>query len=176
MKRTDNKKVTLGGYNFYIHPFGAMRAANISGELVGFASPLIAALVSLLGDNDENESVSSVLEMDISEAARYVVPAFNGIKGDTVEKLLRLLLIKYQNIAFDTDEDKVTSWLDENDLDMIFVGQLQNMYMLAWEVIKVNFGGFFDLLSSQSGNQERLLGAISALKNTEHSTLQDSMI
>ena len=168
MTRSDNKKVTIGGYNFYIYPFGAMRSANISGELVGFASPLIAAIISLIGGTDGNNESGSILDMDIEDAAKFIVPAFRGINGDTVEKLLRMLLIKYRNISFDTDEDKTCDWLDENDLDKIFVGQLQNMYMLAWEVIKLNYGGFFDLLSSQSGNQEKLLGAISTLRTMEN--------
>ena len=176
MKRSDNKKVSLGEYNFYIYPFGAMRAAKISGELIGFASPLLAALVSLVGGTNDGEAIGSVMDMDTTEAVKYIVPAFNGIKGDDVEKLLRLLLIKYQNIAFDTDEDKVTDWLDENALDMIFIGKLTDMYLLAWEVIKLNFGGFFEKLSNRLGDQDGLLGNALTLINTERSTNRDSAI
>lgn len=167
MKRSDNKKVSLDGYNFYIYPFGAMRASKISGDLIGFASPLIAAIISLVGGNESDDAIGSVLDMDIADASKFVIPAFRGINGDDVEKLLRLLLIKYQNISYDTDDDRACNWLDENALDEIFVCRLQDMYMLAWEVIKMNFGGFFELLSSQSGSQEGLLGVVSKLRNTE---------
>ena len=168
MKRDDNKKVTLGGYNFYIYPFGAMRAAHISGDLFGVAAPLVAAIASLLSANGLDDSNESIMDMDAGKAIRYIIPAFSTINGETVEKLIRLLIIKYQNVAYDTDEDQVAKWLDENEVDIVFRRDLPNLYMLAWEVIKLNFGGFFEMLSNLFGEQDGVLAETTTLRRMEN--------
>ena len=172
MKMREPTKVTIGDYNFYIHPFGAMKSANISGELVGFISPIIGALVALVGG--DTADMDSVFDMNIEDAAPVIIKAFSTINGETVEKLLTTLIIANKNIAFDTDEDQKVEWLDKFNVDDLFVGDIQNMYLLAWEVIKVNYKGFFSKISDLFGSQGNLREAIKNLATTETLTPEDS--
>lgn len=55
LKQLEPKKETIGGLNFYIRPFPAMVAANLTGDLASLLTPVLAALMPLVGNSD-NES------------------------------------------------------------------------------------------------------------------------
>lgn len=44
LKQLEPKKETIGGLNFYIRPFPAMVAANLTGDLASLLTPVLAAL------------------------------------------------------------------------------------------------------------------------------------
>ena len=68
-----------------------------------------------------------------------------------VERLMKELLINYKNIAYD-NEDGETERLTFDSANEVFCGEFQDMLLLCWEVIKINFGGFFKKIAGQSGN------------------------
>ena len=41
LKQMEPTKETVGGYNFYIKPFAAFKAANLTGELASVLAPLL---------------------------------------------------------------------------------------------------------------------------------------
>jgi len=148
LKQTTTKKVTVGGTDFHIKPFGAFKAANISGELASLATPLIAALVPLVGDD------TGIMDIDLEKAAPGISGAFSGISGDKVEKLLKRLLISDRNISVEIEDDSgevKAKILDEDLANEIFCSDVQDMYLLAFEVIRLNFSGFFEKVAPLFG-------------------------
>lgn len=147
LKQIEPKKVRLCDVDFAIFPFGAMKAANLSGELGRFFGPLVAGFLPLIGSDDD------VLSMDLTQAMPMITGAFSVLDGDTVEKLLRKLLLG-GNVACSYINDKgdeVQSKLTQDLLDNIFCQNVDDLYRLAVEVINLNYSGFFKKLLNQSG-------------------------
>jgi hypothetical protein len=146
MKQHTTSEKEIGGRTFYIRPFPAFTAANISGELAGVLAPALAGLAPIALSGGE----SDVMNLDVSSFSG----ALSGLSGDKVERLLKKLLTQNNNISVDvTDEDGNTKVkpLDNDLANEIFCGSAQDMFILAVEVINVNFRGFFEKLGNLSG-------------------------
>ena len=83
-----------------------------------------------------------------------------GFSGSKVESMMKKLLIAHKNVVVELpvmDEDDVeTGEYSQEILDMdivneIFCGDVQNMFILAFYVIRLNFNGFFERLAGPSG-------------------------
>lgn len=151
MKLQDPKEVTIDGTKFFIRPLPAFKAANISGEVIKVLAPIIGSLLPLLSSEDD------VMDVEIQEAAPVLAHGFESFSGDACESLLRKLLINYKNVAVEIDGERDAKLLDEDLSNEIFCGDAQNMYVLAFHVIKVNYSGFFGKLGTQSGGVKDLV-------------------
>lgn len=171
-------KKQIGEYIFYIYPFSAFKSANISGELVSLLSPiLVSVLPALAGDGgDSNNDEASIFDMDISKAMPSIMNACSSLDGDKVENIVKKLICKSQNISYEHEREQKVAWLDEEAADDVFTGNVEDMFILAFEVIKLNFKGFFKKLGNLSGNQGKLLSQMESLKNTAASTKANSAI
>ena len=78
--------------------------------------------------------------------------AVSGLSCSVVETLLRQLLVDYGNIAYDDPETGSTMKLTVDKANELFCGEVQDMFILAVEVIKVNYNGFFRKLAAQFGS------------------------
>ena len=127
IKQIEPNRVSLCGVDFAIYPFGAMKAANLSGELGKFLGPIVAGCLPLIGSNDDD-----VLSMDLKDAMPLITGAFSTLDGDTIEKLFRKLLLQ-QNISCSyTDPatgQPVQTWLTQDVLDQIFCQNVDDMYL-----------------------------------------------
>lgn len=162
LRQTEPIRETVGGYDFYICPFPAFRAANLTGELAAILMPVLAALVPLVEKGGKNKD-DGLMDIDVSEAAPEIGKAFEGISGDKLEVLLRKLLVVNRNIIVELENDqtgeKEQEYLTEDIANELFCGELQNMFILAFHVIKYNFNGFFKkagTLSGKAGAVEKL--------------------
>lgn len=88
LKQMEPTKETVGGYNFYIKPFAAFKAANLTGELASVLAPLLGALAPLVSDQKEG----SLMDVDAAQAAEALSNCTN-ISGDKMEKLMQKLLL-----------------------------------------------------------------------------------
>ena len=156
LKQLEPTIVTIGDVKFYICPFPAMKAANISGELTTLLSPLLGALTPILDKIDDSEADSDNGKSFLDENAGEVLGSVMtnvSVKGDDVERLMKKLLlgghisVEYEGDDGNTVGEKLTADL----LNELFCGNVQDMYVLCWHVIKTNFGGFFKKLSALSG-------------------------
>lgn len=136
----------IDGNTFYIRPFAAFTAANISGDLAAVLAPAIAGLAPLAMSAGGTES--DVMNLDVSSFSG----AMAGLSGDKVEGLLKKLLTKHNNISVETDDG--VKPLDNDLANEIFCGAAQDMFILAVEVINVNYKGFFKKLAGQFGLQK----------------------
>lgn len=77
MRRMQTIEKVIGENTFYIRPFGAFAAANISGELAALLSPILAGIAPLFGGLDTgdggSDAAANPLDMDIEEAT--ITPA-----------------------------------------------------------------------------------------------------
>ena len=149
----------LAGYVFYIRPFAAFVSSSVFTDILSIISPLAMSLLPALFDDDGDGEEKSLLDMDLEKAAPFVIKAFSSLSSDKMDKTLRALLIREKNIhvgeANGRSDD--VSLLDYDTANAIFIGNIADMYLLAFEVIKINYGNFFEKLSTLSGSPGGLL-------------------
>ena len=154
MKQMEVTKKKIGDNTFYIRPFPAFTAANISGELSSVMAPIIGGLAGLMDGRDADE----LMDMDLTEAVPSITEALGSIDGDKVEHLMQRLLITYKNVSVSgvaTDGENVP--LDMDTANEIFCGEIDEMILLCAEVVKVNYGGFFKKVAGRSGSLQELI-------------------
>ena len=150
------KRVTIGECDFAIFPFPAFTASTISGDLAKFFGPLIAGFLPLLGGEQTEEVIDSVMQMKVDDLVPSFIKAIQTLDGVSVHNILKELLVDYKNISVEYREDNgemVQSQLTYELANQIFVGGLDEMIRLAAEVVKLNFGDFFGKLFRQYGNR-----------------------
>ena len=153
----------IGDAKFYIRPFPAFTAANISGDLAAVLTPMLGALASLIGEKADEESAKqkkpvNVLDIEVEDAVPALSQAFSGLSGDKFERLMKKLLVDHQNISVEAEatEGRVTI-MNYDIANEVFCGDVQDMYILCWEVIKINFQGFFKKIGAQFGGLQGVL-------------------
>jgi len=163
LRQLEPHKVTVGEYNFYIKPFPAFTTANLTGELASMLTPILAALLPLVGGDNEGEEDgedNGLMDVDVDKAAESISHCMDGFSGKKVETLLKKLLVAYRNIfvelPVEDEDDMATGEYEQEVLDMdlaneLFCGEVQDMFVLAFHVIKLNFNGFFKKLGGQYG-------------------------
>lgn len=155
MKQLETTKVKVGGMNFYIKPFGAFTAANLTGELASVLAPLLGALAPLVTKDGD------LMDVDAGEAAKAMSGCTN-LDGNKLEKLMRKLLIGGHIVVevFDDDGNLDAQVLDNDIANEVFCGEVQDMFVLCFHVIKLNFNGFFKKIAAQSGKAKSTMAAM----------------
>ena len=150
----------VGGRKFYIRPFPAFKAANLTGELASVLAPVLGALAAIIGEDDgkdENgeKKEMSLLDIDAGKAAS-AISGCTAIDGDKLEKLMQKLLLGGHIATEIEDEDGNVEGarLNEDIANEIFCGEVQDMFILCFHVIKLNFNGFFKRFAILSGKAE----------------------
>lgn len=155
MKQLEAKAVTVGENIFHIRPFPAFKAANISGQLATLVTPILGGLLPMVGKGKDGK----MMDINLDEAAPAITGAFSTLSGDKLEELLHELLTKNNNVSVDDPETGKATLLTEDLANELFCADVQEMFLLAFEVIKINFSGFFAKLGNQFG------GALGVLKD-----------
>lgn len=145
-KMMDPVQKEVGGHSFYVYPFPAFKAANISGEVTALVTPLLASVAAALGMG----GIQNMMDMDMKEAAPHIAGAFSMLSGDKVEMLMRKLLLS-ENVGVHPEGSESAQWLTEELCNEVFCGNTQDMFILAFYVIKVNFSGFFESFGNLFG-------------------------
>lgn len=145
LNQLDFHSKTIGDNTFYIRPLPAFKAANLSGELAAVLLPLISGIAPLVSSDKGLDDLNS------DEVAPVVTGAFSSLSGDKVESLLKKLLVQGKTVSVETPDNDDARLLTEDLANEVFSANVQDMFVLAFEVIKTNFGGFFDKISALSG-------------------------
>lgn len=152
MKQVDVTMKKIGDTKFYITPFPAFTAARISGELSAVLAPMLGSLSPLLGGDDAgNISADSIMNLDMDTILPPLADALGKLDGVQFEHLAKALLVDYKNIAYDT-EDGETERLTYDAANEIFCADIMGMIMLGVEVVRINFGNFFEKIAGQFGS------------------------
>lgn len=162
MKQMEVTEKTIGENTFYLKPFPAFVAVNISGELAAILTPMLGGIAALVGATSNGsgteEKPDSIMDVEIEDALPALSQAFSGLSGDKFERLMKKLLIDHKNISVEGEATDGDAKLLTYDLaNEVFCGDVQDMYILCFEVIRLNFKGFFTKLGAQFGNLKDLL-------------------
>lgn len=151
-KLAEPRVVNVGDNTYYIRPLPAFRAANLTGELSALVMPLLSGFAPLIGAVD-TDSDKSILDVDINDPSivTAIATAFSSISGDKVEAILKHLLITGKNIAVETPDSADPKILTEDLANEMFCTDVQDMFVLAYEVIRTNYNGFFEKLAARFG-------------------------
>ena len=153
MKQLEPREVKVGENIYYIRPLPAFKAANLTGELAALVLPLVSGLAPLIAAVDPDKEDNGLLD------------------GDKVEKILRHLLLSGNNISIEVPGEK-TRLLSEDLANEVFCTDVQDMFILAFEVIRTNYNGFFKKLAARFGKVVEGLKKKAAAQNaTATSTL-----
>jgi len=158
MKQTEVIEKRIGENTFYLRPFGAFIAANLSGELMAILTPIIGAIAPIIsgamGENPQSAEDFDIMKLDTDSALPALSKALSSLSGDDFEALMKKLLITYRNVSVEGPvTDGMTKQLDYDLANEVFCGELQDMLVLCFEVLKLNFGGFFAKLFARFGVQ-----------------------
>lgn len=160
MKQLESREVTVGENIFYIRPLPAFKAANLSGELAALVLPLVTGLTSLIPAGTTAENMGNGLfDIDVKDAGPAISAAFSSLSGDKIEAILKHLLIAGKNISVEVPGERVQV-LTEDLANEVFCEDVQDMFILAFEVIRTNYNGFFKKLGGRFGP------VVEALKQT----------
>lgn len=160
MKQLESREVTVGENIFYIRPLPAFKAANLSGELAALVLPLVTGLTSLIPAGTTAENMGNGLfDIDVKDAGPAISAAFSSLSGDKIEAILKHLLIAGKNISVEVPGERVQI-LTEDLANEVFCEDVQDMFILAFEVIRTNYNGFFKKLGGRFGP------VVEALKRT----------
>ncbi len=147
LKQIEPTTVEVSGIKFIITPFSAFKAANISGELATVLAPVFGTLLPLV-KNQKNE----IGDIDVEDATK-AISSCAAINGDKLEALMKKLLLN-GNVSVEMNDENGEADVQRLDIDVaneVFCGEVQDMFRLCFEVIKVNYSGFFEKLLNRSG-------------------------
>jgi hypothetical protein len=142
----------MGGHTYFVRPFGGWKSANMSGEIFALLTPILASVAPLVNGGVNTEGGVSILDIDAEKAAPAIANAMSGLSGDKVEKLMKKLLVDYQNISVQLEGKNDAELLTADLADELFCGETQDMFILVFDVIKANYSSFFKRLGGQFGN------------------------
>lgn len=85
---------------------------------------------------------------------------------------MKKLLVNSKNISYEGIDDEKPQLLTYDALNEIFCGNVQDMFVLAFKVIKLNYSGFFGKLTSRFGSLAGLAKKLEKMESegTETST------
>lgn len=144
-----SKEVLIDGTSFYISPFPVFTAARITAQLSKTLSPVLGGLIALLGDDESAEVPSD--KQEIINAIPAFSASMESLNPAEFERLARELLVNSRNIAFKNREFPDGEVLNEDMINALFAGNTQNMYILAFYVLRENFSVFFEKFENLSG-------------------------
>ena len=172
LKQMEVTEKKIGDSTFYIKKFPAFTAANISGELVSVLAPVIGGIAAVAGkDIADGDKQANILDTDIEDALPAFSQAFSSLSGDKFERLMKKLLIDHKNVSVESEVTEGNVKLLTYDLaNEVFCGDVQDMFILCLEVIKLNFNGFFKKMAAQFGGLTEALKKAQNTKNGENST------
>lgn len=169
MKQMEVTEKQIGENIFYLKPFPAFVAVNISGELAAILTPMLGGVAALVGTKkptgelgaeiggEAGDSIGGILDANIEDALPVLSQAFSGLSGDKFERLMKKLLIDSRNVSVEGEAtDGNVKTLTYDLANEVFCGDVQDMYILCFEVIKLNFSGFFKKLGAQFGSLKDL--------------------
>lgn len=166
LKRMEAQDVSIGEIRFKVRPLGAMNAAYVFGDVTAIVLPIMGTVAVSSGNDDEASGMEMFQGMNLDSES--LANALGKINGQKLTALLDELVLKYGNVSFQ-DEDDHWAVLTRSDFDEIFCADLIGAVKLCAAVIRQNYSGFFDGLSTLFGNL--MSGTQAALsKNTEVST------
>ena len=145
LKRMEAQDVSIGEIRFKVRPLGAMNAAYVFGDVTAIVLPIMGTVAVSSGNDEEASGMEMFQGMNLDSES--LANALGKINGQKLTALLDELVLKYGNVSFQ-DEDDHWVVLTRSDFDEIFCADLIGAVKLCAAVIRQNYSGFFDGLST----------------------------
>lgn len=169
LKQLEVTEFQLDDHTFYVKPFPAMKSASISTDVAKVIGPVIGGLFTAIRPGANTNSAENLLSaIDPQKAVSVLGTAFSSLDGEEMERIIRRLLLDYGNVSLSGPytENRVKP-LDMDAINEVFCYNAQDIFVLCWDVINLNFKGFFGKLRLQFGNLS---------DNTEEETTAESSV
>ena len=132
LKQLEPVEETIGEYKFYIRPFPALKAVNLTGELTSMLVPIFSALVPLVDEDTKLEDV------DVGKAAEALAKSIS-IDGNKLEKMIQKFLLG-GHIAVELENEEGES--EGYKLDMGLLNEICLFYVfMSFALIFLVFSG-----------------------------------
>ncbi len=174
---SDVTEYTQGDYTFYIRPMDPFKALDLLGDLQKAFLPAIGAAFGKVnlgtGDDEKNDKPTGEQEVEqkpeedadakksltLATLLRQEIDIKGGllqlssaINGTNLTNLLQRI-IDSEYIAYSHNGGQAIK-LDKAAKITIFQGKLSGMFALAWQVLRVNYADFFQMLPSPTGGEK----------------------
>lgn len=156
LKQMEVTEYKIGEYTFYVKPFPAFVAANISADLAKIIAPILGAIAPLFGGLMDDKGLGDV---NVEDAGNALGSAFSNLSSEEFDGLMKKLLINNKNVSVcGPYTEGATRVLDMEAANEVFCGDVQNMFVLCFYVISLNYKGFFKKLGNRFGNLTKIMG------------------
>lgn len=153
IKQMDPHYVEVGNHKFALYPFPAFKAINVAGELTTVLAPILSALAPLVMNNNKDGGNGGLMDIDSGAVGKVFSDCI--VDGNKLELLIRKLIIgDHVVVEYENNGEVKPLALNETLINNLFIGEIQNIFVLCFEVIKLNYNGFFQNLNVQSGKVE----------------------
>lgn len=148
---------TQGDNLFYIRPMDPFSSVNLLGDLTKTLSPIAGKASAAAVGGDKGKGKQSILDAELNAASieGIFTAIAENVDGAKIESLLKRILNEQYISVRVSGQEAVR--LTREVIAELFTGNAQDMLMLAFEVLKVNYGGFTKLFRSLSGSVPGLL-------------------
>lgn len=145
--RTEIKLKTVNDVVFHVQCFDPFTALRVLGDLQRVLSPIVGSMVGSANATDV-ESIN-ILSKSIGNICKGL---HEYVDGDTLVKLIEMLVREdYISVSIEGGTPKR---LSKDLVNLVFNGNPGGVLELAYEVVKVNYGGFFTIFKTLFGGQE----------------------
>ena len=145
--RTEVTLKTVDTATFYVQCFDPFTSLRVLGDLQRVLSPIVGSMVG--SSNETNFETINILSKSIGNICKGL---HDYVDGETLVKLVRMLVHEdYISVSIEGGSPKR---LSKDLVNLVFNGNPEGMLELAYEVVKVNYGGFFTIFNTLFGNQE----------------------
>ena len=145
--RTEIQLKTVNDVVFHVQCFDPFTALRVLGDLQRVLSPIVGSMVGSANATDV-ESIN-ILSKSISNICNGL---HDYVDGETLVKLIEMLVREdYISVSIEGGTPKR---LSKDLVNLVFNGNPGGVLELAYEVVKVNYGGFFTIFSTLFGSQE----------------------
>ena len=145
--RTEIQLKTVSDVVFHVQCFDPFTALRVLGDLQRVLSPIVGSMVGSANATDV-ESIN-ILSKSISNICNGL---HEYVDGETLVKLIEMLVREdYISVSIEGGTPKR---LSKDLVNLVFNGNPGGVLELAYEVVKVNYGGFFTIFSTLFGSQE----------------------
>lgn len=145
--RTEVKLKTVNDAVFHVQCFDPFTSLRVLGDLQRVLSPIVGSMVG--SANATNVETINILSKSIGNICKGL---HDYVDGETLVKLVEMLVREdYISVSIEGGSPKR---LSKDLVNLVFNGNPAGVLELAYEVVKVNYGGFFTIFNTLFGNQE----------------------
>ena len=140
--RTEVHVKSVEDATFYVQAFNPFGAIKILGDLQNIIAPIMGGVVGQQGDDVK---VGMSVEAICKGLHDYV-------DGDNLLRVMKMLIKPdFISVSIEGGQPKR---LTDDLVNLVFAGRTQGLFELCYEVIKINYNGFFTIFGNLFGNQE----------------------